>query len=121
LNGYIGLAREDAQKEDAAVTDRLTSLYRAVEIFRKEMLRGNPADRGMAAQLGTINALFDDLRSTFEALQQQDNREKLRVEDLPSALRDRFVSIRKQLLQVYPRENVWQRAPQEEFVRSCGN
>jgi len=84
------------------------------------MLRGSAADQPVvAAQLGNYQrALFDDLRSTFEALQQQDNREKLRVEDLPSALRDRFVGIHgKQLLQVYPRENVWQRGPQEEFVR----
>lgn len=120
LNGYIGLAREEAQKDDAAVTARLTSLYQAIEILRKEMLRGTAADQPLvAAQLGTYQrALFDDLRSTFEALQQQDNREKLRVEDLPSALRDRFVGIHgKQLLQVYPKENVWQRAPQEEFVR----
>ncbi len=120
LNGYIGLAREEAQKEDAAVMARLTTLYQAIEIFRKEMLRGSLADQPVVAtQLGNYQrALFDDLRSTFEALQQQDNREKLRVEDLPSALRDRFVGIHgKQLLQVYPRENVWQRGPQEEFVR----
>jgi len=120
LNGYIGLAREEAQKDDAAVTARLTSLYRAIEIFRKEMLQGNPTDLAIVGvQLGNYQrALFDDLRSTFEALQHQDNREKLRVEDLPSALRDRFVGIHgKILLQVYPKENVWQRAPQEEFVR----
>jgi len=120
LNGYIGLAREEAQKEDAAVMVRLTALYQAIEILRKEMLRGSASDQPVvAAQLGNYQrALFDDLRSTFEALQQQDNREKLRVEDLPSALRDRFVGIHgKQLLQVYPRENVWQRGPQEEFVR----
>ena len=120
LNGYIGLAREEAQKEDAAVMARLTTLYQAIEVFRKEMLRGSTADQSVvAAQLGNYQrALFDDLRSTFEALQQQDNREKLRVEDLPSALRDRFVGIHgKQLLQVYPKENVWQRGPQEEFVR----
>ena len=120
LNGYIGLAREEAQKEDAAVMARLTTLYQAIEVFRKEMLRGSTADQSVvAAQLGNYQrALFDDLRSTFEALQQQDNRDKLRVEDLPSALRDRFVGIHgKQLLQVYPKENVWQRGPQEEFVR----
>ena len=58
------------------------------------------------------------MRDTFEALQHQDNREPLRVEDLPPALRDRFVGVHgKHLLQVYPKENVWQRAPQEEFVR----
>ena len=32
------------QEGDAAVTARLTSLYRAIEIFRKEMLQGNPTD-----------------------------------------------------------------------------
>ena len=119
LNGYIGLTIEEAQKEDAGVTAQLTSLYRAIEIFRKDMLRGSAADQPVvAAQLGTYQrALFDDLRSTFEALQQQDNRERLRVEDLPPALRDRFVGIHgKQLLQVYPRKNVWQRGPQEEFI-----
>ena len=50
LNGYIGLAREEAQKDDAAVTARLTSLYRAIEIFRKEMLQGNPTDQAVAGR-----------------------------------------------------------------------
>jgi len=63
-------------------------------------------------------ALFADLRDTFEALRNQDNRERLRVEDLPSAMRDRFVGVSgKHLLQVYPRKNVWDRANQKEFIR----
>jgi hypothetical protein len=41
----------------------------------------------------------------------------LRVGDLPSALRDRFVGVTgKLLLQVYPRDDVWQRDKQEKFV-----
>jgi predicted RND superfamily exporter protein len=42
----------------------------------------------------------------------------LRVEDLPPALRSRFVGrTGKHLVQVYPRSNVWNRAEQEAFVR----
>jgi predicted RND superfamily exporter protein len=43
----------------------------------------------------------------------------LRPEDIPAPLRHRFISKSgdRYLLQVNPRENVWERAPQEVFVR----
>jgi predicted RND superfamily exporter protein len=63
-------------------------------------------------------ALFNDVRETFDALRNQDNREPLRVEDLPSALRNRFVGVHgKYLLQVYPKKDVWQRENQREFIQ----
>ena len=63
-------------------------------------------------------ALFNDLRTTFQLLQQQDVSGPVRAEDLPPALRDRFVSTTgKYLLQVYPKNDVWQRGYQEEFVK----
>ena len=67
-------------------------------------------------------ALFDDLSGTFRLLQQQDDSAPLRVDDLPPALRDRFVGVTgKFLLQVYPKKDVWQRDNQEKFVdRLCG-
>ena len=50
-------------------------------------------------------------------MQHQDDSAPLRVEDLPPALRDRFVGVTgKFLLQVYPKADVWQRANQEKFV-----
>ncbi len=62
-------------------------------------------------------ALFDDLRVTFQTLQNQDDSAPLRIADLPPALRDRFVGVNgKFLLQVYPKKNVWQRDNQKEFV-----
>src|SRR5438876_9954801 len=63
-------------------------------------------------------ALFGDIQETFEALKHQDDSGPLRAEDLPPALRHRFVSKSGQLymLQVYPKEDVWQREKQEEFV-----
>ena len=48
----------------------------------------------------------------------QDDSAPLRVEDLPPALRNRFVGVTgKYLLQVYPKDDVWQRDNQEEFVK----
>jgi predicted RND superfamily exporter protein len=62
-------------------------------------------------------ALFNDVRETFDALRQQDNSAPVRIEDLPQALRDRFVGVTgKYLLMVYPKEDVWQREHQKRFI-----
>ena len=56
-------------------------------------------------------------RSTFKAIATQDNQERLRVQDLPETLRNRFVSLSgKHLLMVYPKRDPWQRDNQREFV-----
>ena len=119
LGGYVGIAREEAQKDDGDVARQLLSLRQAVDGLRLELWRGTPSEQeARREKLGVFQrALFNDMRDTFDALSNQDNREKLRVEDLPQALRDRFVGVTgKYLLQVYPKENVWQRAQQEKFV-----
>jgi hypothetical protein len=120
LAGYAALAHEEAVKASPEVAARLVALRREIEKLRKEMLRGGPDDREYyAAQLGAYQrALFEDLKSTFEVLRDQDNRAGLRVEDLPASLRARFIGEHGQhLLQVYPRENIWERENQKEFVR----
>jgi predicted RND superfamily exporter protein len=62
-------------------------------------------------------ALFNDVRETFESLQNQNDSAPLRVDDLPAALRDQFVGeTGKFLMQVFPKDDVWQRANQEKFV-----
>ncbi len=119
LNGYVGLAREEARAEAPEVAAQLDALHRAVEELRVELFAGKPreqAERG--ARLRSYQqALFADFRETFTALQQQDDRERLRIEDLPPALRDRFIGVTgKFLVQVYPRHNVWERANQIEFI-----
>jgi len=57
------------------------------------MLSGAPATAAAhAAKLAAFQrALFDDIRATFAALQTQDARAPLQVNDLPRSLRDRFV------------------------------
>jgi hypothetical protein len=114
LYGYLGAALEEVEREDADLARQLVSLRQAIEAFRKDMLRlANSSTKLAAFQ----QALFNDVRNTFVALRNQDDRERLRVEDLPDALRNRFVGLKgKYALQVYPKSDVWQRDNQKAFI-----
>lgn len=119
LSGYLGNALEEVGNREPALTRQLVSLRQAIENLRKAMLQGDSlALDEHANKLAQFQqALFADLIETFQILQHQDDRAPLRVEDLPPALRDRFVGVTgKLLLQVYPRDDVWQRDKQEKFV-----
>ncbi len=115
LQGYLGLAAELAGKDDAKLAKDLLSLRSAITRLRREMLNGQ---REIPERLLHFQeALFTDIRDTFHALQTQDDTGRMRSEDLPLALRNRFIGrTGKYLLQVYPREDVWQRDKQEKFI-----
>jgi hopanoid biosynthesis associated RND transporter like protein HpnN len=119
LSGYLGNALVEVGTNDPALTRQLVDLRQAIEDLRKAMLRGDAAALAEHADKLALfqQALFADLIGTFQLLQHQDNRAPLRVEDLPPALHDRFVGVTgKFLLQIYPKEDVWQRDHQEKFV-----
>ena len=117
--GYLGAANEEVQKEDPALSAQLVSLREAVNDLRKQMLQGDDAGlKNNSLKLAAFQqALLADVRETFKALQTQDNRAPLRVEDLPQSLRARFVGVTgKYLIMVYPKRDVWQRENQKEFI-----
>jgi uncharacterized protein len=119
LYGYLGEALDEIKDSNPNLTVQLTSLREAIDNLRKEMLDGDATARAEHAdKLAEFQqALFTDVRQTFQTLQNQDDRAPLRVEDLPTALRHRFIGISgKFLLQVYPKYDVWQRANQEKFI-----
>ncbi len=119
LHGYLGLALDEVKDQEPELRDQLTALHDAIGELRKTMLEGSPATTEKhAVKLGVYQrALFNDIQETFRAMQTQDDRAPLRIEDMPRELRDRFVGVTgKHLLQVYPRRNVWQRENQEEFI-----
>jgi uncharacterized membrane protein YdfJ with MMPL/SSD domain len=119
LSGYLGLAHDEVQADEPALAKQFVSLRDAIGDLRKEMLRGTDADVAKSAhQLASFQqALFDDVGETFRALQSQDNSAPLRVQDLPEAIRDRFIGITgKILLMVYPKHDLWQREYQKEFL-----
>jgi hypothetical protein len=87
--------------------------------LRQLVLGANPARQAeYSAKLALYQrALMTDLQDTFHLLQQQDDASSPRVDDLPPALHHRFIGVNgKFLIQVYPKEDVWQRGPQERFV-----
>lgn len=118
LQGYLGLIADELRgNTNAAVTlTDVLSLRGALGSLRYAMQQGTPTENSV--RLGYFQqALFADIRDTFETLREQDSSSGLQVNDLPTALRNRFLGIHgKHLIQVYPRRDVWQREAQEEFV-----
>ena len=119
LYGYAGAALDEVRGSDPKLTRQFIALRLAIEDLRKTMLKGDyVAIREQGNKLAVFQqALFNDVRETFESLQCQNDSVPLRVSDLPAALRDQFVGeTGKFLLQVFPKSDVWQRANQEKFV-----
>jgi len=119
LYGYLGAATNSVFKEDPTLGKQMVSLQDAIGDFRKEMMRGSVSRVATnSLKLAEFQqSLLKDLRDTFDALRNQDNRDPLHVQDLPQALRDRFVGVTgKYLLMVYPKKDVWQRENQKEFI-----
>ena len=119
LYGYCGAALDDVGSSDPDLARQFVSLREAVENLRKTMLAGDASALAEHAdKLAKFQrALFNDMRETFQSLQNQNVSTPLRVDDLPAALRDQFVGVTgKFLLHVYPKADVWQRANQEKFI-----
>ena len=119
LYGYLGNALEVVGGSDPELTKQFVALRQAIENLRKTMLQG---DTNMLAEHADKlarfqQALFTDMRTTFQLLQNQDDRAPLHVEDLPQAYRDQFVGVTgKYLLQAFSKNDVWQRDNQEKFI-----
>jgi hypothetical protein len=119
LYGYLGSALEEVGSSDPLLTRQLVTLRQAIEDLRKTMLAGEASalDEHARKLAQFQQALFSDLIGTFQFLQRQDDSAPLRVEDLPPAVHNQFVGVNgKFLLQVYPKNDVWQRDNQEKFV-----
>src|SRR5262249_54830929 len=119
LAGYLGAAYDEFRTDDPALATNFMSFRQAIGDLRKEMLSGTEADvEEHPTKLAIFQqALFNDVHETFSALQNQDNRAPLMVQDLPEALHNRFIGVTgKYLLMVYPKKDVWQRENQREFL-----
>ena len=116
---YLGLAAEATGTNDPALTEQFTSMAQSITDFRRVMLNSTSTQQAdYARKLAHLQqALLNDLRDTFQLIQQQDNTTPPSVADLPPPLHHRFIGVSgKFLIQVYPKQDVWQRKPQEDFV-----
>ncbi len=118
LHGYLGLALGEVQKQNLPELEaNLTSLRRSIAELRYRMLNSDRRQTGLKLA-AYQQALFEDLRATFQTIKTQDNSSPLTEAGLPPSLRSRFVGRNEQLLlQVYPKKDVWERKEQEDFVR----
>ena len=124
LYGYLGAALAEIKDQEPELREQLLSLRKSIENLRREMFRSPAEDADLrATKLGAFQrALFNDVRDTFDNMRNQDDRNPLQASDLPPALRDRFVGIHgTYLLQVYPRDDLWQRQNQETFINELRN
>ncbi len=118
FQGYMGAAAKAVNESEGE-----TDLYRQIRRIWQSIqnLRTSLNDAGFtlaAAQIARYQrALLSDLKETFASLAKQESDGGLQIEDLPLALRNRFVGqTGRFLLQVYPKKDVWQREHQLEFV-----
>lgn len=119
FGGYCGQAIKAIGTNEPALSQQFVSMRETIDRLRRDMMTGSDVEVDQnAQQLGKFQqALFNDLRETFEALKKQDNSSGLRAEDLPPALRNMFIGVTgKFLIQVYPKKDVWQRENQHEFI-----
>jgi len=117
LQGYLGAGLEKVRSAgEKDLEPHLQALWNAVGELRNRINAGNKDAN--AFQIAFYQqALLQDLRDTFASLKLQDDRAPLRAEDLPTALRNRFIGTGgKYLIQAYPKDDVWRRDVQEKFV-----
>ncbi len=95
---------------------QLVSLRDTISKLRLQLLV-NPSNETALKLAAFQQALFRDVRDTFNTIRTQDDRARLSVADLPEAIRKRFLGATgKYLVQVYPKKDVWKRDNQKEFV-----
>ncbi len=113
--GYLNWAADEVGKERVQLAGELRMLAQSVSDLRVKMLSLDPAipERLQDYQ----EALFEDIRQTFESIQRQDTGSRLQPQDLPPALHARFVGrTGKYMVEVFPRDDVWKHENQQKLI-----
>ncbi len=115
LDGYLSLAAEAAKINAPDLARQLHSLE--LSIYRLRVLIHEPQPEIPKKLTEFQQAFFDSLHQTIEAIQTQDTTGPLRPQDLPPALRNRFIGVTgKYMLQVYSRQNLWEHENQKALM-----
>jgi predicted RND superfamily exporter protein len=113
--GYLYAIADEVATERPQLAAEARALAQSISDFRVKMLS---VDADVPDRLKDYQeALFEDIRQTFESIQTQDTGSRLRPQDLPPTLRARFVGrTGKYMVQVFPREDVWKHENQQKFI-----
>lgn len=116
LSGYLGLAVESGPANVRQNREAFDTLHDSVNRLRQLTAIGDPAVEKRLTKFQ--RDMFHNVREAMSLIRQQNDQERLLPGDVPEFLRELFVSRSgKFLLQVYPKEDVWQRDAQERFIR----
>jgi uncharacterized protein len=118
LSSYFGRGVEvlELRGSSRASVELLLSLQDSVDRLRR--LTANDLASTASKLTAFQQMLFGSLHETVTLIAQQDDLQPLQADSVPAFLRDFFISPSgKYLLQVFPKEDVWQRDKQERFVR----
>lgn len=113
--GYMGQAAAVVEKDRPNLAKQLLALRLAISDFRVKMLSDDPS---IPQRLDEYQqALFDDIRQTFNIIKNQDTSSRLEPQDLPAALHNRFIGrTGKFKVEVFPREDIWKHENQGRFI-----
>ena len=113
--GYLGQAADAVEKDRPELAKQLLALRLAVSDFRVKMLSGGLL---IPQRLGKFQqALFDDIRHTFETIKNQDTSSRLKPADLPPALHNQFIGrTGRYKVEVFPKYDIWQHDNQRDFI-----
>ena len=116
LAGYLGLIVDATAKDEPDIAKQMQELHDAVSVFRVKMLGDAPEIPGRLYRYQ--EALFDDLHDTFANLKTQ-IAAPLRADDLPPALKNRFIGKHGKLaIQVFPKpeNSLWEHQNQRKLI-----
>jgi len=119
FHSYLNLALAELKKDNSepALQKQFEDMKASIATLR-EQLSGEAQALTREKLTAYQKAFFRDIQESFDSLRNQDTSGPMRAEDLPAAFRNRFVGVTgKYLLQVYPKEDVWRRDIQVEFVK----
>jgi predicted RND superfamily exporter protein len=113
--GYLGLSADTVKKDRPELAEQLLSLRLAISDFRVKMLSDGTS---IPQRLQKFQqALFGDIRQTFETIKNQDTSSRLRPEDLPPTIHSHFVGRTHQYkVEVYPKGDIWQHDVEQQFI-----
>jgi hopanoid biosynthesis associated RND transporter like protein HpnN len=119
LFSYVKLAIRSIEEKGKgeALKPKLMELASSIGQFQ-QIVRSLPESEARERLTRFQTGLFLSIHEMLDAIARQDTRSLLSLEDLPDALKHRFIGNDGRLLvQVYPRSNVWERAHQEVFLK----
>lgn len=124
LAGYCDNALKAIGTNDPALRGQFVSLRGTIDSLRRQMTAGSDQDVQANVQQLTMfqQALFNDLRNTFETLKNQNDTTRMQVADLPPSLRNMFIGVTgKFQVRIFPKKDAWVRENQREFIYQLRN